>query len=150
MTKPQMNRRNSATSESAKEDPPLQEGYPPLEETLIANTTPSGKDTGKQTLGFNESSFSSYGGAGKAPKLTFKKSSTRSSDEEGATSDQKDNDSIRSSKHKTGRTQRQNKRSKGREVNKQRNRRPPSYYDSSSPSSSSTSEDSDSENDDKD
>ena len=82
MTKPQTTRRNSATSESAKEDQPLQGIYPP-DETIIANTTPSGKDPDKRSLSFASPAYSSYGGTGKSPKLSYAKSS----DEEDATSD---------------------------------------------------------------
>ena len=76
----------------------------------------------------------------------------KSSDEEDITSEQKNVRSSRSSKPKIDHSHNthKDKRSKGKKNSKPRSRRPPSYYDSSSPSSSSNSEDSESESDNED
>jgi len=150
MTKPQVTRRDSVTSESAKEDLHAQTSYP-LDETIIAKTTPSGKDPEKRTLSFDNSARSFHGGTGK-PSKPSKLSYAKSSDEEDTVSDQKDIRPSRSSRPKTDHSHNthKNKRSKDRRNRKPKSRRSPSYYDSSSPSSSSNSEDSESESDDED
>ena len=133
-------------SKSAEENLSSLQGMYPPDETIIANTTPSGKDTSSRTLSFDETTFSSYGGTGKPPKLTYKESS----DEEG-TSDQKDTSLSQTSKSKHRDGHSPDKRSKEKGISRRSDHRRSSHYDSSSPSSSSSdSENDDSEDDDKD